>query len=76
MDTQMNFSFKWKHQDGSMIEFSAVGWRSDDPGKAEWLTKMNQLSSSTPAIAPGIRLWLQEYCELIEFREMKSHFPG
>jgi hypothetical protein len=44
------------------------GLRSDDPGKADWLTKMNQLSSSAPAIAPGIRIWLQQYCELIEFR--------
>jgi hypothetical protein len=65
----MNFAFKWKHQEGSIVGFSPRGWRYDDPGKADWLTKMNQLSNSTPAIAPGIRIWLQQYCELIEFRE-------
>jgi hypothetical protein len=27
---------------------------------------MNQLYSSTPAISPAIRNWLQEECELIE----------
>jgi hypothetical protein len=54
-DMLMNFAFKWKHQDGSIVESSAQGWRSDDPGKAHWLTKMNGLNSSTPAIAPGIR---------------------
>ena len=31
----MNFAFKWKHRDGSIVEFSAQGWRSDDPGKAD-----------------------------------------
>jgi hypothetical protein len=64
----MNFKFKWKDRDGSIVEFSPAGWKSGDPGKAEWLTKMNQLSSSTPAIAPGIRIWLDQHCELIEFR--------
>lgn len=64
----MNFAFKWKHRDGSIVEFSAKGWKSDDPGKADRLTKINQLNSSAPAIAPGIRNWLQQYCELIEFR--------
>jgi hypothetical protein len=63
----MNFAFKWKHQDGSIVEFSPAGWRFDDPAKADWLTKMNQLSSSATAIAPAIRTWLQQYCELIEF---------
>jgi hypothetical protein len=52
--------------------FQNRGWKSDDPGKAEWLTIMSQLSSSTPAIAPGIRIWLQQYCELIEFRELSA----
>jgi hypothetical protein len=69
---RMNFRFKWKHRDGSIAEFSPAGWKSDDPGKAEWLTKMNQLSSSTPAIAPVIQLWLQQYCDLIEFRESSA----
>ena len=67
MGILMNFTFKGKHRDGSILEFSAADWRSDDPGKADWLTKMNQNSSSTPAIAPGVRIWLQQYCDLIEF---------
>jgi hypothetical protein len=68
MGILMNFKFKWKHWDGSIVEFSPAGWRSDDPVKTDWLTRMNQLSSSAPAIAQGIRIWLQQYCELIEFR--------
>jgi hypothetical protein len=68
----MNFAFKWEHRDGSIVEFSPAGWKSDDPEKADWLTKMNQLSSSSPVIAPGIRIWLQEHCELIEFRERST----
>jgi hypothetical protein len=68
----MNFAFKWEHRDGSIVEFSPAGWKSDDPEKADWLTKMNQLSSSSPVIGPGIRIWLQEHCELIEFRERST----
>src|ERR1700741_1142657 len=34
------------HRDGSTVEFSPAGWASDDPVKADWLAKMNQLSSS------------------------------
>src|SRR5207245_8466814 len=41
-------------------EFSANGWFSDDAIIADWLSKMNQLYSSTPAISPAIRSWLQE----------------
>ena len=70
----MNFTFKWKHRDGSIVEFSAVGWMSDDPAKANWLTKMNHLSSSPTAITPGIRIWLQQYCELIEFRDHRPEY--
>jgi len=34
----MNFTFKWKHRDGSIVGFSAQGWTSDDPEKATgWL---------------------------------------
>jgi hypothetical protein len=29
----MTFLFKWRHQDGSTVEFSDKGWRSDDPEK-------------------------------------------
>jgi hypothetical protein len=51
MGILMNFTFKWKHRNGSIVEFSAQGWRSDDPGKADWLTKIKQRNNSTPAIA-------------------------
>lgn len=61
----VNFSFKWRHRDGSTIEFNPMGWTSDDPLKADWLSKMNQLSSAGPAITPVIRTWLQNECELI-----------
>ena len=63
-----NFSFKWRHQDGSTVEFNPSGWASDDPLKADWLLKMNELCSSKPAICPIVRLWLREYCELIDFQ--------
>ena len=71
----MNFTFKWQHRDGSIVEFSAAGWRSDDQAKADWLAKTNQLSNSTPAIASGVRTWLQQYCELIEFRAVEGITP-
>ena len=63
----MNFAFKWRYRDGSIVEFAPTGWTSNDPLKADWLSKMNQLSSSGPAISPAIRNWLQEECELIDF---------
>jgi hypothetical protein len=63
-----NFCFKWRHQDGSTVEFNPSGWASDDPLKADWLSKMNELCSSKPAICPMVRLWLREYCELIDFQ--------
>ena len=63
-----NFSFKWRHQDGSIVEFNPSGWASDDPLKADWLLKMNELCSSKPAICPVVRFWLREYCELIDFQ--------
>jgi len=63
-----NFCFKWRHQDGSAVEFNPSGWASDDPLKSEWLIKMNELCSSKPAICPVVRFWLREYCELIDFQ--------
>ena len=57
---------RWQHQDGSVVEFSTAGWKSDDPAKTRWLTQMSDLSSSTPVISPLIRMWLQEYCRPIE----------
>jgi hypothetical protein len=56
-----DFRIKWRHQDGSTIEFSPRGWASDDPWKARWLFKMNDLCSSSPAICPVVRSWLREY---------------
>src|SRR6202047_1139893 len=64
----VNFCFKWRHRDRSIVEFNPNGWISDDPTIADWLSKMNQLYSSTPGISPVIRNWLQEECELIDVR--------
>jgi hypothetical protein len=61
----MNFLFTWKHEDGSIIEFSEHGWKSDDAEKATWLTEMSDLCSSSPTVPPGIHVWLQSYCRLI-----------
>jgi hypothetical protein len=36
---------------------------------SDWLAKMNQISSSEPAIAPGVLLWLQQDCELVAFSD-------
>ena len=64
----MYFAFKWKHRDGSTVEFRPGGWYSDDPVKAGWLNRESELSSNWPIIPPGIRDWLEQSCELIEFR--------
>ncbi|MBV8098730.1 MAG: hypothetical protein JOZ31_06200 [Verrucomicrobia bacterium] len=64
----MNLAFKWKHQDGSVVEYSADGWSSDDPEKAAWLTTTSKLSSSGVGIPSDLRHWLQSHCELVEFR--------
>jgi hypothetical protein len=61
------FLFRWKHADGSIVEFSDQGWGSDDPEKNEWLNKMSQLSASYPILSPAVRMWLRENCHLIEF---------
>jgi hypothetical protein len=64
----MHFAFKWKHRDGSTIAFSPGGWDSDDPAKAGWLNQESELLGSWPVIPMGIRAWLQQNCELIDFR--------
>jgi hypothetical protein len=64
----MYFAFKWKHRDGSMIEFAPEGWYSDDPAKVEWLLAEAGLSRAWPVIPLTIRHWLQRHCELLEFR--------
>jgi hypothetical protein len=52
----MNFCFKWKHQDGSTIEFNSAGWIPSDPSKSDWLHGSN---SDIPTV---IRDWLKEEC--------------
>jgi len=63
----MTFLFRWKHVDGSIVEFSENGWTSDDGEKRDWLIKMSEFCSSSPVLAPAIRIWLQENCQLVEF---------
>jgi hypothetical protein len=64
----MNFCFKWRHRDGSTVEFHPnKGWTSDDPAKNEWLSKLNQASSAVPVIPPVVLSWLQKECQLIDF---------
>jgi hypothetical protein len=63
----MNFLFRWKHNDGSVVEFSEKGWKADDPQKSAWLTKMSDLCSNSPVLPPAIRVWLRENCQLVEF---------
>jgi hypothetical protein len=64
----MNFCFKWRHQDGSTIEFNSAGWKSSDPTKSDWLSKMNQLHGSNSDIPTVIRDWLKAECELIDVK--------
>jgi hypothetical protein len=58
----------WRRSDGSLVQFSETGWRSTDPEKNEWLVKMSELYSTAPVIPPVIRMWLEEYCELIRLK--------
>jgi hypothetical protein len=62
----MNFRFVWRHQDESIVIFDHDGWWSSDPAKAGWLNAMNCVASSIPTIAPGIRVWLDQECRLLE----------
>jgi hypothetical protein len=73
---RVGFLFTWRHNDGSLVAFGPDGWTSSDPNKTAWLKAMNDLVSSAPAIAPGVRLWLKEECKLVEFREPyhEAHF--
>ena len=72
----MNFSFTWKHQDGSIVEFSKDGWKSDDAEKTEWLMRMSDLRSSSPTISPAIRAWLEAHCELLAFSGAGETIPS
>ena len=62
----MSFQFRWKHKDGSIVEFSEKGWRTDDPEKDAWLNKMSAGGSPSPVLTLAIKIWLQSNCELIE----------
>jgi hypothetical protein len=62
----VNFSFTWRHMDGSVVTFSPDGWTSSDPEKAAWLNAMSRLTSSEPVAPPLIRIWLAEECQLVE----------
>ena len=42
----MDFWFRWRHIDGSIVTFSPDGWASSDPEKTAWLNSMNHLTSS------------------------------
>jgi hypothetical protein len=64
----MNFTFTWKHQDGSTVVFSKDGWKSDDVGKTKWLMQMSDRHSSGPTVSRAIRAWLEAHCQLIAFR--------
>ena len=61
-----NFLIAWRHKDGSIITFSPRGWSSTDSEHATWLNAMNHLTSSVPSIAPCVRLWLEQECQLLE----------
>jgi hypothetical protein len=60
------FLFRWRHKDGSIIEFSEQGWNSNDPKKRRWLIRMSGLFSSSPALTPRIKTWLTNNCHLLE----------
>jgi hypothetical protein len=62
----MSFRFRWKHNDGSIVEFSEKGWRTVDPGKEAWLNKMSMRNSPSPVFTLGIKIWLQKNCQLVE----------
>ena len=62
----VNFSFTWRHWDGSLVTFSPGGWTSSDPEKAAWLNAMSDLTSSEPVAPPLVRIWLAEECQLVE----------
>jgi hypothetical protein len=57
----------WRHSDGSVVAFYETGWRSTDPEKSEWLTKMSRLCGTAPYLPPIIKMWLEDNCELIGF---------
>jgi len=77
----MSFRYRWKHKDGSIVEFSEKGWRTEDPGKDAWLNEMSGRNSPSPVLTLGIKVWLQRNCRLLESSGLdEAHnlnsFPG
>jgi hypothetical protein len=77
----MSFRFRWRHNDGSIVEFSEKGWRTDDPEKDAWLNKMSVRNSPSPVFTLGIKIWLQKNCQLVESggvdeADNLNNFPG
>jgi hypothetical protein len=69
----MSFTFKWKHKDGSIVEFSEKGWRAEDPEKSAWLSEMSAHCCPSPVLTRAIKLWLRKNCkpvDLIESNEL------
>ena len=64
----MNFIFRWKHKDGSIVEFSEKGWRAEDPEKDVWLRKMSARCSPSPVLTLAIKIWLRKNCKPVDFR--------
>jgi hypothetical protein len=70
----MSFRFRWKHKDGSIVEFSEKGWRTDDPGRDAWLNRMSARYGPSPVLTRGIKIWLQRNCQPVEFNGLdKAH---
>jgi hypothetical protein len=72
----MSFTFKWKHKDGSIVEFSERGWRAGDPKKSAWLSKMSEHCRPSPVLTRTIKLWLRKNCKPVDFVESNElSFP-
>jgi hypothetical protein len=64
----MSFIFRWKHKDGSIVEFCEKGWRAEDPENNAWLSKMSGRCGPSPVLTRTIKIWLQKNCKPVDFR--------
>jgi hypothetical protein len=64
----MRFIATWRHSDGSVVELSERGWKSQDTEKSDWLTTMSDRRSTGFAIPSVIKVWLEENCQLLDVR--------
>jgi hypothetical protein len=72
----MSFTFKWKHKDGSIVEFSERGWRAEDPKKNAWLSKMSAHCCSSPVLTRAMKIWLRKNCKPVDSIESNElSFP-